>query len=281
MAAGRLTPASPTGGELEVPGPCPWGPGLVLPAEVRALLSWPDVTRCASRLSCPAGRGSQSGGCPVPVAAVPCIGPTVPAWPTPMLTSHSGPGQVEGGAGAPPFACLATVSKEIACWSLGPPPQQPQCRQGWASGRARSARVLRCGKEVCSVVHPSRYTPQAVPHALAGPSSKWSSAPRCPVLTVGLSRDGRPTPCGSLTYPGEQAVGDELQVGVCQVPCCRRVWTLLVPLPGQGSQLGHPSVSRPPTGSAAAGGHGAGLPRPGPPLPALLLLLALLPAAQE
>lgn len=42
------------------------------------------------------------------------------------------------------------------------------------------------------------------------------------------------------------------------------------------------STAFPPrTGAAAAGGRRAGLPRPGPPLPALLLLLAVLPAAQE
>lgn len=42
------------------------------------------------------------------------------------------------------------------------------------------------------------------------------------------------------------------------------------------------STAFPPrTGAAAAGGRRTGLPRPGPPLPALLLLLAVLPAAQE
>ena len=50
------------------------------------------------------------------------------------------------------------------------------------------------------------------------------------------------------------------------------------------SQPGTPcsnTASPPSSGAAAAGGRGAGLPRPGPPLPALLLLLAVLPAAQE
>lgn len=41
------------------------------------------------------------------------------------------------------------------------------------------------------------------------------------------------------------------------------------------------TTSQPPSGAAAAGGGRAGLPRPGPPLPARLLLLAVLPAAQE
>lgn len=41
------------------------------------------------------------------------------------------------------------------------------------------------------------------------------------------------------------------------------------------------ATSPSPTGAAAAGGHRAGLPRPGPSLPALLLLLAVLPTAQE
>uniref|UniRef100_A0A7N5JW73 Protein tweety homolog n=1 Tax=Ailuropoda melanoleuca TaxID=9646 RepID=A0A7N5JW73_AILME len=45
------------------------------------------------------------------------------------------------------------------------------------------------------------------------------------------------------------------------------------PVPARGHRL--------PAGAAAAGGRRTGLPRPGPPLPALLLLLAVLPAAQE
>uniref|UniRef100_A0A8D2EDQ0 Protein tweety homolog n=1 Tax=Theropithecus gelada TaxID=9565 RepID=A0A8D2EDQ0_THEGE len=45
------------------------------------------------------------------------------------------------------------------------------------------------------------------------------------------------------------------------------------PVPARGRRL--------PAGAAAAGGHRPGLPRPGPPLPALLLLLAVLSAAQE
>lgn len=50
------------------------------------------------------------------------------------------------------------------------------------------------------------------------------------------------------------------------------------------SQPGTPcsnTASPPLSGAAAAGGRCAGLPRPGPHLPALLLLLAVLPAAQE
>lgn len=57
-----------------------------------------------------------------------------------------------------------------------------------------------------------------------------------------------------------------------------RSWGWVQSRPGSPSSN---TASPPPSGAAAAGGRRAGLPRPGPPLPALLLLLAVLPAAQE